>query len=210
MKRSGLLCMLLFLLSLSTATGQTYVGLNGGGGIPDEVLFRGALSGEFQLGTNLALLVEAAYVQRENPSLLTQLPRRRNYIQPVINYLEAPVLFKFRLPLPIVNLYALAGPQLAYGIHLYSTFEEDNRIFTERLDFRRTGIHRLDIGGYVGAGLEKEISRGRRIFIDIRYYLGLHNINAEGEEKIFNQGKSFALGFMIPVKSGKTDGDLPK
>ena len=210
MKHSGVLYTLLFLTLLSTASAQTYVGLNGGGGMPDEVLFRGALFGERSLGANIALRVEAAYVQRENPSLLTQLPRRRNYIQPVINYLEVPMLFKFQLPLPIVDLYALAGPQIAYGIHLYSTYEEDNRIFTERLDFRRMGIHRLDVGCYVGAGLEKEISRGRRIFIDIRYYLGLHNINANGQEKIFNQGKSFALGFMIPVKSKRTTAGLPK
>jgi len=191
---------MLSLFCLSAASAQAYIGLNGGAGMPDEVLFRGALSGEFHLTDNVSVQIETAYIQRENPSLLIELPRGRNYIQPVINYVEAPLLMKVRLPLPIVDLYAIAGPQLAYGVGLSSTYEEDNMIYTERLDFDRSGIARLDIGCYFGAGLEKEITQGRKIFVDVRYYLGLYNINARGEEELFNQGKCFALGFMIPIK----------
>jgi hypothetical protein len=180
-------------------TGQSmYIGISGGGGLPNEVLIHGGVPVEIPLKEHFSLQIEAVYIQRENFDLLPKLPRGRNYIRPVISYMEFPVLGKWKLPFEIVDLYAVAGPKVGYGIHLSSTFEEDNILYAQRFSFTEEGVSRFDIGLSVGAGVEKVISRGRKLFVDFRYYLGLHNINSQPGEEIFNNGKAFALGFLIP------------
>ena len=182
-----------------------YLGVSGGSGIRGEVLFRGSVPAEIVLKDNFSALVEIGYVERENPSVLAQLHRGRNYLKPVISYLELPVLAKVRLSFESFDLFFVGGPQIAYGIALRSTYEEDNMLRSEKLTFEETGLSRLDLGLVAGGGLEKEISEGRKIFIDMRFYLGLFNINKEGDEAIFNQGKHFSLGFLIPIKKKRPE-----
>ena len=179
---------------------QVYIGISGGGGLPDQVVFRGGAPVDIEIKANFSLRVEAIFAQRENIGVLSKLSSGRNYILPVINYLELPVLAKFRLPFELFDFYGLVGPHVGYGLKLSSTYLEDNIYYQETLSFSETGVARFDCGVMFGAGIEKEISQGRKIFIDLRYYLGLKNINLDPGEQIFNEGRSFALGFLIPIR----------
>lgn len=193
------LCTLCAFLPFVINGQAAYVGISGGGGLPDEVLIHGGVPVEIPVREHFSIQLEAVYIQRENFDLLAKLPAGRNYIRPVVSYLEFPLLGKWKLPFEIVDLYGIAGPKVGYGIHLGSTYEEDNILYAERLSFQREGVHRFDIGVSVGVGVEKVISRGRKLFVDFRYYLGLHNINSLPGEEVFNNGKTFALGFLIPL-----------
>lgn len=178
---------------------QVYIGLGGGGGIPHEVLFRAAVPLEISLRENISIQTGAAFVQRENTEVLVNLSRSRNYLRPVINYLELPVLLKMNLPFEIFDFYGFIGPKVAYGVQLNSTYREDNRLFQEHLNFKESNISRFDAGLSLGVGIEKKISRGNKLFIDFRHYLGFFNINTGEGEDIFNGGKAFTIGFMIAL-----------
>lgn len=189
-----------FLMSLTMAVpAQSYLGVSGGGGFRGQVIFRAGVPLEVTLNGNVHLQLEAAYVQRENRFLLGILPSRRKYLQPVLTYVEMPVLLKWRLPFEVVDFFLLAGPQVGYALRLSSTFEEDKLIFAESLNFSESGVNRLDAGLLMGVGLEKVIAQRRKIFLDLRYYLGLYNIHAGSGEAVYNSGATFALGFLIPL-----------
>ena len=57
-----------------------------------------------------------------------------------------------------------------------------------------------DIGMNLGIGLEKNISNDKKIFVEFRYYLGMKDLFPKGETEIYNEGKSFNLGFLIPIR----------
>lgn len=182
---------------------QSYVGLSGGGGINSEVLFRAAIPAEIPINQTLSVRTELVYIQRENRDVLQKLNGDRNYWQPVISYLELPVLAKAHLRIKSMSIYAVAGPKLGYGIKLAANYLEDNTFYAERFDFRKEKLHQLDIGLNFGFGLEKRINKDRKIFVDYRFYLGLYDIDQSSSTSIFNQGQVFNLGFLVPVITRK-------
>lgn len=190
---------LALLFFVPAGKGQTYLGLAGGGGLPNQVVFRAALPMEVKVKNAFALQGEVSFVQRENLQVLHLLSGNRQYVLPVISYLELPFLAKVALDMKSFNIYGLAGPKVGYATGLASTYWEDNILYREKLSVEEH-IQRFDFGLYVGAGVEKVISNGRKIFIEARYYLGLCNISSREEVEVFNEGRSFNLGFKIPLR----------
>jgi hypothetical protein len=143
---------------------------------------------------------ELIYVKRENVSLLQLLPPNNNYIRPVISYVEIPFLFKVKLNLPGGNLFAVVGPKVGYAVAAYSSlFKENGQLVNQLIKLADIEVLGWDIGMNLGAGLEKDISNGKKIFIEFRYYLGMKDLFPKGEAEIYNEGKSFNLGFLVPV-----------
>ena len=194
-------CLILLLLPAfqPACNGQSFLGLSGGGGLPDQVVFRGAVPWEWSLQEWFSIQPELAFVQRENLSILPLLPASRQYVLPVISYLEQPLSAKLNLDLQVFGIYALVGPKVGIATGLWSTYWEDNVLYREKLA-PDVFLERLDFGLNLGAGVEKVISNDRKIFVEARYYLGFFNIAKQEEGEAFNEGKLFNLGFKVPLR----------
>ena len=115
--------------------------------------------------------------------------------------MEIPLLAKLKLDLRVFGIYALAGPKLGLAIGLSATYWEDNVLYQEKLPLD-TYLKRFDFGLNLGAGVEKVISNGRKIFVEARYYLGLYNVALHKDGDVFNEGALFNLGFKVPLRKG--------
>ena len=181
--------------------GQPYLGLSGGGDISTGLLFRAGMPCELMVSDYFSIQTEIAYVQRENNRILLNLSGERDYRHASVSYMEMPILVKFNLPLQALSLYGLAGPGLSYGLQLSADYSTGNHILRERLSFEREEIARRDWGFHLGAGFEKEIINGRRIFLDFRYYFGLTNLDLTGRHDLYYQSRGLNLGFKIPLQN---------
>lgn len=182
---------------------QDYLGISGGAGLANEVGVRAAAVGEFKINNFFSLQPEISFVQRLNKDILRVLEPNIDYRQASVEYLEWSVLSKFSLSIETFHLFALIGPKAGYGLNLKANFIEDDILITRKLSFTDQGIGRFDWGINVGAGVEKKIRKGRKIFIDYRYYLGLKDLNEHSETAIFNQGAMLNLGLLIPIINSK-------
>jgi hypothetical protein len=191
----------LFFISSSSLRGQTFIGLSAGADLYDQVDFRAAAVMEWSKNDLYSWQTELIYVKRENVSLLQLLPQNSNYVRPIISYVEVPFLFKIKLNLQGARLYALLGPKIGYALAAYSTiWKENGQLLKQEIRLEDIEVAGWDIGMNLGAGLEKEISQGKKIFVEFRYYLGMKDLFPQGETEIYNEGKSFNLGFLIPIK----------
>lgn len=195
--------LLLFTFSSSICRAQSAVGLSGGGGFTQSTGFRMALPLEFSLAKHIFLFGGPAYIQRRNPELVRKLPASREYRSAEINYLSLPLLLKIRLDWTPIRVYGLVGIELNYGMRLNATGVEDQRLFKEQIDFSRISVDQLDGGFCVGAGFETDLHRNRKIFADLRYYLGVLDIDQSNIGEMYNEGAFVTLGFMVPL--GKTE-----
>lgn len=123
-----------------------------------------------------------------------------------IDYIDVPLLAKYKFGNEGINAYVLAGPSIGYAL--------DGRVLTKAtvlIDFNiaKTPINldainyqRLEIGGTAGAGFAVNTGIGQ-LFMDARYNLGftqLYDIPLVNEKL---RNKSFAInaGFLIPIGS---------
>ncbi len=182
------------------AKSQTYIGLSGGADLYDQVDFRAAGVIEWVKNDFYSWQTEVIYVKRENLDLLQLLPQNGNYVRPVISYIEVPFLFKMKLNIPGANLYALVGPKIGYALAAYSSlWKENNQVVQEKLVLEDLEVAGWDFGMNLGMGLEKHITNEKKIFIEFRYYLGVKDLFPGQETGVYNEGKSFNLGFLIPI-----------
>ena len=193
----------LFLFVIKLGTAQNYLGLSGGGGLATEVGFRAAAIGEFPVNAVLCLQTEVVFIQRANWEIIQRLNQDIDYRQVVISYIELPLLAKFNLDLNAVSLYGLLGLKLGYGVNMAGNYVEDGLIISEKLSFDEKYIEQFDMGLNLGVGIEREISKARKIFIDYRYYLGLYDIDREADSEIYNAGSVVNMGFLIPIGGKK-------
>lgn len=200
-KHLFLLSFILFLFN-SRLNAQTFLGLSAGADLYDQVDFRAAGVLEWSKNELFSWQTELIYVKRENVSLLQLLPQSSNYIRPIISYIEVPFLFKIKLNLQGAKLFAIVGPKVGYALAAYSTlWKENGELVRQQIKLEDIEVVGWDIGMNLGAGLEKDISNGKKIFIEFRYYLGMKDLFPQGETEIYNEGKSFNLGFLIPIEN---------
>ncbi len=189
-----------FLAMPERAFAQNHLGLSAGADLYEQVDFRVALMVEIQDNDWLSWQAEFVYIKRENLDIIQLLPAERDFIRPVISYFYLPILMKAKLEIPGANMYALLGPKIGRAAAVYSTLvSEDKSVVNETFELNELGLGQWDFGLSLGIGLEKEITRNKKIFIEFRYYLGLTDINQLTEDSIYNEGKSFNLGFFLPI-----------
>jgi hypothetical protein len=114
-------------------------------------------------------------------------------ITTTFNYLELAVMGKFNL-LDIGNdggLYLGLTPHLGYALSGETKFEENGFSDTEDIDFDE--VSRIDFGIGFGAG-----ATFGNFFLDIRYNLGLTNLNdSDFDIDINNRGLLIGVGYMF-------------
>jgi len=89
------------------------------------------------------------------------------------NYIEIPLLFKFKIPLPLVSPFVFVGPSVGFKLSEKLTVDGQDVPLTEAL------LKNNDYGAIFGGGL----NIGSHFQIDVRYTLGLQKVIAtvEGE-----------------------------
>ena len=111
-----------------------------------------------------------------------------------VNYLEIPLMFRYTLDLSEALLpYAMAGPSIGLltnaKLKVKDGGEQDEKDNTNFFDFG------------VGFGGGVKHPRGNKTFFaEIRYVLGLANINKEADEStVKNRGLQIVAGVTIPI-----------
>lgn len=197
----GILLILFTLLDNSKAYGQTFIGISGGADLYEQVDFRAALIVESKKTDWFYWQAELVYVKRENIDILQKLPTDKTYVRPVISYLSIPLLAKLNIDISGAGLFILAGPQFSKATALTaSTWLENGQLLFKNFPIKETQLSFWDVGIHAGIGLQKVISKEKKIFVEFRYYLGLKNISQGENDSIYNEGKSFNIGFLLPLK----------
>lgn len=125
----------------------------------------------------------------------------------VIDYLEFPMIAKATFNFNRVNLYLLGGGHAAYAINMRVislSLDPDVPVKeTFQIEFEDAEISRLDLGLLFGGGIEAHIAEDRRIFVEMQYNLGLNDIDKSMTDDAFNEGRTFTMGMLIPLKKKK-------
>lgn len=191
----------IFCLTVVFVDAQSYFGVMGGGSLTDEVEVRGALPVEWKKNDFWAFRFEPAFVIRGNREVNGKIKQASDYLDISLSYLECSFLAKLSLPWNAVAPYLTMGIQAGYGLSVQSRHIEDSKYFENRYKFKAIELNQLDGGLTFGFGIDKEISKNKKIFADFRYYLGIADIDSNGDEEIYNEGKVFSIGFLLPIRA---------
>jgi hypothetical protein len=82
------------------------------------------------------------------------------------DYIEVPMLLKFKIPMPVVQPFIFAGPTV--GFKLQEKLEENG----QPIPLTEAFLKNNDYGAIFGAGL----NLGRNFMVDVRYSLGLQKV----------------------------------
>jgi Outer membrane protein beta-barrel domain len=82
------------------------------------------------------------------------------------DYIEVPMLLKFKIPMPVVQPFIFAGPTV--GFKLQEKLEENG----QQIPLTEALLKNNDYGAIFGAGL----NLGRNFMVDVRYSLGLQKV----------------------------------
>jgi len=117
------------------------------------------------------------------------------YVKTRLGYLELPLLLQINVPASSsVKPLFLAG---GYGAYLLSA--KMSGLYNEESNDVKDSFKKLDFGLIIGAGLQLDVGESGSILIDVRYNLGLSNINdiQESTTQMKNRGISFSAGFLF-------------
>ena len=121
-----------------------------------------------------------------------------------INYVEVPLLAKYKFGTEGISAYVVAGPTFGYAtsgqINTKANILLDFNIARTPINLDAINFQRFEIGGTAGAGLALQTGMGQ-FFVDARYNLGftqLYDIPLVNE-KLRNKGVSVSAGFLIPI-----------
>lgn len=117
-----------------------------------------------------------------------------------LQYVEAPLLFKYSVGTEKAKFYAIAGPSFAYAadgfVRPVVRALIDFNLPKQDLDLSDDIYRRWDIAATGGLGGECKAGNGK-IFADLRYTYGFANVlnNPIIDVRVKNQGTSFAVGY---------------
>jgi hypothetical protein len=117
------------------------------------------------------------------------------------NYLQIPVLAKFTIGSERAGFQVMAGPHFGFGIgDIKMKAEMLNEKEEETMSWDDAEIDRFDMGFNGGIGLFAKLGPGK-VGMDVRYLLGLQNINTVKEEssKVTNRNLQVGLSYLIPL-----------
>ncbi len=172
-----------------------------------------ALVAEFGLGNNFALQTELNYLTRgfqvsESVDLGLfggDIPLGATAITK-INYLDIPILAKYKFGGQKVSAYLTAGPVVGYALNgrleTRANFLVDIPIYDTDINLNSDNINRFEFGGSLGAGVSFNTTVGN-FFIDARYTQGFTQMDQISflDLNIKNQGFGISAGYMIPLSN---------
>lgn len=206
------------LLSLPICA-QTYIGLKGGVNQskanfifdiePSTVISSTDLLGyhfsiplEIEVNEMVNFLPEVAIVS-EGTIFSSQVQEEQLTYNNTITYLKFPLMGKLKLLKNKHYEFGIVGgvvPAFALDVSSFYFKSTDwRRIVDIPTDFTSAGIKRFDLAISFGLNTEKAIANGLKIMLDIRYNLGM--LNLENRSNITNTTESFGLtvGLLTPL-----------
>jgi hypothetical protein len=122
----------------------------------------------FNMGPVFTLQLEGLYTLKGvNMNVVDTGTNTTNAYKLFANYVEIPLLFKFRIPTPLVSPFVFAGP--AVGFKLSEKFSVDGVTDTSTTWFKNN-----DYGAIFGGG----VNIGSHFQLDVRYSMGLQKVIA--------------------------------
>ncbi len=128
----------------------------------------------YGLSERVALQPELLFVMKGSRYKSTRFGEYKETMS--FNYLEVPLLAKYvvsRKPVPVA---IFAGPALSLKLGAKVKYEWEGLAEEEDVE----GLKGADFGLAIGAGTEYNLSRTGRFTLDLRYTLGLANIDEDG------------------------------
>lgn len=157
---------------------------------------------EFGIARKFAIQVEPSFIQKGFKNSLSETNNSNTYtskMRMTTNYLELPVLAKFKFGSSKMAFNALLGPSLGYAAsgRIKSTYTINGKTTdaNEKLKFGKDEYPRIDfaLNGGIGIGFGA-------FGFDVRYAWGLKNIFEDNGFKIYNNGLQLALSYMMPMR----------
>jgi len=203
--------------SLGLRTGVNWANINtsatSGGTIPNVDFLPSAnfaVVAEIGVSENFAFQPELAYTQkgfqiREGFDFnLFNLPIFAGVqAQTKINYLEIPLLAKYKFGNEGIKGYVTAGPTLGYAINgrleTKASFIIDIPLTNTKIDMGNDNFNRFEVGATIGAGVAIPAGSGE-LFLDARYTHGLTKVDniSFAELALKNKVIGLSLGYKIP------------
>lgn len=198
---------------------QSYIGLKGGINQskstfifnidPSLTTNRGDLYGfyfglpmEFTINELFNFMPEVALVAEGSVLSVQMLEEQRTYNNAII-YTKVPLIGKLKLLKNKHYEFGLVGgvvPALAVDVRSYYYASTNlTKSINVAVDFEEAGIRRFDLALSLGLNTEKEIAQGWKLVLDVRYNMGL--LDVESHSKLTNTTESLHLtiGLVSPI-----------
>jgi hypothetical protein len=135
--------------------------------LKNKVGFVGGVFLAFNMGSVFTLQLEVLYTMKGSNMSYTDVGT--TYIEKLYgNYIEIPLLFKFRIPTPLVSPFVFAGP--AVGFKLSEKLTENGT----DVPLDQALLKNNDYGAIFGGG----VNIGSHFQLDVRYSMGLQKVIA--------------------------------
>lgn len=160
--------------------------------------FRGGLFVEYQLANEFLIHTEINYTMRGTEYGLDEMVSdglvipKHKFIQK-LGYVEIPFLFQYNILIESnIKPNVFIGPEISFLLNAKTEYVE-NDISKNEVD-EKDHLKSSEYGVVLGIGVDYNLDGGKFLF-DVRYYLGISNINKVETSKIFSSTLSFNMGF---------------
>ena len=116
-------------------------------------------------------------------------------------YWSLPVQLKAQLGSENFQVYGLLGFEFGLGHRIYYRYIYENKAYKDVSTFPGLGLQRIDIGLQPGLGFQYTITKGKRVFVDYQFHLGLRNLYASNTDSLYNEGQGVTVGLMVPFRN---------
>lgn len=169
-----------------------------------------ALFAEFGLTDGFAIQPEINFIQKGSTVEASFTGNADVKIEARINYLEVPVLAKFRFGSDKLDIQVFAGPSIGYALSgrakttLAGVKASEKIEFDNDIDDDGVRDQRWDISAVLGLGGSMSAGPGQ-IVLDVRYGLDFTDFSKfkdgrpEDYQRSYNRGLGISLGYQIPL-----------
>ncbi len=200
-----------FKVGMQSASVTSNIPFNGENLLKSIAAPQAALVAEFGLGEHFALQAELNYTARgfkikEGVRLdIVDIPiDLGTTIETKVNYINLPILAKYKFGKGPIKGYVMAGPELGYAVN--GSFKTKARVIVEftlveeSINLEKVGTQRFDAGAAVGAGMAFDTGRGD-FFVDARYARSFTDLVEVPVISIpvKNQGFQFNVGYLFKL-----------
>lgn len=202
---------------------QSYIGLKGGINQSKSTFVfnidpllttnRGDLYGfyfglpmEFTINEMFNLMPELALVSEGSVLSVQILEEQRTYSNAII-YAKIPVIGKLKLLKKKFYEFGITGGIVpAFAVDVKSYYYASSNLTKSvdvAVDFEEAGIRRFDLALSLGVNTEKVIAKGWKLVLDVRYNLGLLDIETHSSLTNTTENLHLTIGLISPIFKNK-------
>lgn len=155
----------------------------------------------FELAPSFLIQMEGSVIEKGMKSVFEipdfeEFPFDDQEIHFVFNYIEVPILFKYRFLDKKLKASVFGGSSFGYAMSGYTQFDN----VKQDIEFEKDdGFRRHEVSVIGGFNIGVELGKGE-LFFDTRYQRGITNLNEDSENGIImNKGFSLGLGYAFKL-----------